>query len=383
MLGELANDFVVEKKDFSLQIDDTAKNVDFVFVDKESNQKYVVECKKGTSLKSFLNTTLFRSYAQIMAYARELNVEPLLIYSPDLITEEEIKKILHKVEIYTPDLNVMILDNDKIVGRYLGGKKEMNFQLDNETKVVHQRQSMGNKAGSTKELRFSDKELWMFKCWFYSRENSHERWDNNFGTIENGNQLHEKSGVSLSECYRWVNVMQEEGYMRDEGHGKKNLIRLREYLKRWNEKYRINENKGKTNLFFPRKVKEKTWNFLKNKINGLPDKKKKDYILTGFRGAAVYGYKFTNVEKIHLYRSHDNPQRLADELGLFEAENEDEGSVMSYKPKFDKAVLDGACLRNNVYIVDPLQLYLDCYHLPKRGLEQAEAIWDNMLSHKE
>ena len=93
--------------------------------------------------------------------------------------------------------------------------------------------------------------------------------------------------------------------------------------------------------------------------------------------------KFTNVETIHLFRTHDNPQRLADELGLFESEDDDKADVVSFKPRFEKAVLDGACRRNDVCVVDPLQLYLDCYHLPRKGMEQAEVICDNLLTQEE
>lgn len=376
-MSALEERFHIENMEIEVSLEGISRQADCIARDRQTNKRYVVEIKTGTSVDSFLQTTLYRSFVQLRAMAREKDAKPMLVYVPDAISEKEVDRITSRVQAFTPELSLVILDADRneIIFSLLNGKKDSkNFEswVDSEEEKF-----IGEESNP---LRFSDKELWLFKCWFYSRSGFQKLWDHQFESVENGNQLSDVSGVSLSECYRWVNAMEKQGYLREEGHGKKTFSRFREYLERWNERYRIRDNKAFSTMVIPElKGNEDALEFLTEKLKALPEQKRRDYVLTGMRGASLYGKQFVNISNLHLYRSHDNPQRMNNELGLYKSEESVEVEIVTFKPKFEKSVFEAANKRNGLFVVDPLQLYLDCYHVKKRGLEQAEIIRDEML----
>jgi len=49
------------------------------------------------------------------------------------------------------------------------------------------------------------------------------------------------------------------------------------------------------------------------------------------------------------------------------------------RPKYPELIIRGASWRDNIWIVDILQAYLDVRLSPARGMEQAEAIYMSLL----
>lgn len=55
-------------------------------------------------------------------------------------------------------------------------------------------------------------------------------------------------------------------------------------------------------------------------------------------------------------------------------------NIILMKPKYKKSVFYQSRMIQGLNVVSDLQLYLDLYHYPKRGREQAEKIYDLKLA---
>ena len=99
-----------------------------------------------------------------------------------------------------------------------------------------------------------------------------------------------------------------------------------------------------------------------------------DYALTGFSGAARYAPK-VRYQQIAAYVSGDM-DIIAKKLDLKEVSS---GANVSLIAPIDKGILYGVRQIDEVWIVSPLQLYLDLSVMKNRGEEAAKAILDEVI----
>ena len=71
---------------------------------------------------------------------------------------------------------------------------------------------------------------------------------------------------------------------------------------------------------------------------------------------------------------------VANSIGVVPAETLNDADVFLVEPKYPKSVFGGRVIREGIPICDILQCYLDLYNLPDRGREQADFVFENILS---
>ena len=89
----------------------------------------------------------------------------------------------------------------------------------------------------------------------------------------------------------------------------------------------------------------------------------------------VYDYSAFNV--VHIYLQNEEVISKFEKLNLKRVENGE--NLVFLIPYYKNSVFYGRQNINNLWVVSDLQLYLDLYHYPLRGREQAEKIYDHKL----
>jgi hypothetical protein len=91
------------------------------------------------------------------------------------------------------------------------------------------------------------------------------------------------------------------------------------------------------------------------------------------------GIKHSSARSIHLYLL-GNVANVANPLGLIPAESPSEVNLFLVEPKYPRSVFGGRVIKGGIPVCDILQCYLDLYNLPDRGREQADFVFENILS---
>lgn len=103
------------------------------------------------------------------------------------------------------------------------------------------------------------------------------------------------------------------------------------------------------------------------------------YVL-GFHAGANLVDAYSVYNEVHLYiENRSSINRLVEKLKLREAE--EGANIVFLLPYYKHSVFYGKQRIRNVWVVSDLQLYLDLYNYPIRGLEQAEHLYEKRLRH--
>lgn len=364
-------------------LDDLSGNLQLDILAGKEDQTYVVEVKSASNLNSFLNTTFYRAIAQVRAAEKRRDWRPLVVLILQDAVGEKIRKVKERFDLYAPDVDwICVGPEEHQVYSSLQCTENLDEQLREEggvTETAVSQKKPEEEQSSTPSLRFSDLELWMFKVLYFSRYPPEKGWNKEGDLIENGNQLSNRAEVSLPTVYNWFQALEEEGYLKRIKRKTLQFRKLGGYLQLWSGRYRFRDNRSRMHLQFVKRT-ENPFQNLVSRIKELSDEEKSRYVLTGHAGARQYGVSVTPAKHLQFFRFSDHLERLRADLDLIPAESGEQGTVVSYRPRFEEAVYRGIQKLDQVPVVDPLQLYLDCYYLKERGREQAEAIKQELLS---
>jgi hypothetical protein len=89
--------------------------------------------------------------------------------------------------------------------------------------------------------------------------------------------------------------------------------------------------------------------------------------------------KHSSARSIHIY-FWGNVADVANPLSLIPAESPSEANLFLVEPKYPRSVFGGRVIRGSIPICDILQFYLDLYNLPDRGREQADFVFETILT---
>ena len=106
-----------------------------------------------------------------------------------------------------------------------------------------------------------------------------------------------------------------------------------------------------------------------------------NYLITGHFAARLYNISISNADTLHIYSFTNDIKKIEDDLGLVES-NDDTG-ITIIEPKFKDSIKRAQSIMEKKYIVDLIQLYLDCKSLKDRGFEQSEEIKNILLNNYE
>ncbi len=356
-----------EMTDRDTEISSPPGGVEVDYIVQRNGQRYVVEAKQASNPDSFLNTTFFRAWTHVNACARLLDDhQPLIVVECQEPLGSRLDRFVSLFDRYAPECSWIAVEHLRPL-RYRiheDGEVEEEIRPGEDLNV-----EMSVEKEESKSLRFSDLELWMFKNMLFSQFPPEKGEDAFPDSIPNGNQLSEKAKVSLPTVYDWLSAMEDRLFLKRKPRMSMRLVNVEEYLNEWTMHYRLNENSGRLELQFIRTTDHPV-KHLQEVFNNsdIPS----NFAFTGHAGARIYDLSYSTAEEIHLFRFQNQLDVLKEDLGLIPVkENDVEPDVISYQPRFSEAVQRGVVRMDGVPVVDPLQLYLDCYHLSERGQEQA------------
>jgi hypothetical protein len=108
------------------------------------------------------------------------------------------------------------------------------------------------------------------------------------------------------------------------------------------------------------------------------EQKPLSYALSGHQACRVYRLRHSDARSIHVYVAGD-PAAALQTLRLVPSSNP-AARICLLRPKHARSVFGGVTLLDGIQVCDHLQVYLDLYHLPDRGREQAEFLRERALA---
>ncbi|MCK5223995.1 hypothetical protein KAR04_04435 [Candidatus Calescamantes bacterium] len=331
---------------------------------KIDNKLYTVEVKSSRNVSNIITTIFYRVIAQLNVISRETGAKPLVIFIVDRIEKTGLIRALDRMfEKYTADFSWMIINRSGGFAYRLndGGR----LQYNDLTSVS----SLFDEVSVS--LAFSDLELWMFKVLFYS--NYLKRFPNEIlgdDGIRNAFQLSKLASVAPRTANKWVNSMKKLGFLHMSSDGKLRFARLERYLERWSGRYNINDNLILRNLTYfgsNDNGRQELAERIKN-VSG-PES---EYMITGHYAAKLYNMSISNANSLHFYYFGDDIRMIEDDLELIETDRSTGITVIH--SKFRYAVKRAREIVPSPYLVDIIQLFLDCRDLKDRGYAQSEEI---------
>lgn len=181
--------------------------------------------------------------------------------------------------------------------------------------------------------------------------------------------LSEKSQVSLGYAHRIVEKLIEKKFLERNNDYKLILVDKSRLLDIWRDNYTF-----KNNTIYSYYTFEKNKDTLFNKIKKASQYIKSSYALTLHSGASFIA-PYVRYTDVHLYIK-SNMDQWVQVLDLRPVESG--ANIYLIKP-YDQGVIQNLQTIKGNSIVSNIQLYLDLYHYPKRGKEQAEKIREEKI----
>jgi hypothetical protein len=230
-----------------------------------------------------------------------------------------------------------------------------------------------------KQLSFSDLDQWLLKVFLLGRHGiPADYWGGPQGSVENAFQLSKLAGVSPPIANSWVKAMESSGYLRRIGRKKLIPVRPNALIEEWRGQYRFGDNRILPyRSVYPISEADQYLDDLLEKMKSFD--KSISLAISGHQACRLLGIKHSSARSIHIY-FWGNVANVANPLGLIPAESPSEANLFLVEPKYPRSVFGGRVIREGIPVCDILQCYLDLYNLPDRGREQADFVFENILS---
>ncbi len=179
--------------------------------------------------------------------------------------------------------------------------------------------------------------------------------------------------VNLDAGYvsRMFKELERQNYLiRKNGKGK--LQHKNELLSDWANFYDYKENKGEKYSYLSQGPSE-----ILNILKDIRISKEIEYALS-FQAGAFLVSPYAVYNDVHIYVSNKKSfEFFVDKLNLRPVE--EGGNICIFHPYYKHSVFYNKQKIQNLWVVSDLQLYLDLYKYPHRGLEQAEHLYEKRL----
>lgn len=181
--------------------------------------------------------------------------------------------------------------------------------------------------------------------------------------------LSKETGVSLGLVHRVVNALTEMGYV-DKSRGAILLVRAGDLLDFWAERYKLDGDRDHTYYSFRR-----SFSAFAADLEGLAQRSGFVYAFTRHAGASLVA-PFVRFTDVHFYYSGDM-ETVTRGLDLRPVEM---GGAIHVLTPYDAGVFYKAQRVGGASVVCNTQLYLDLFHYPARGREQAQFLRQQTMS---
>jgi hypothetical protein len=173
--------------------------------------------------------------------------------------------------------------------------------------------------------------------------------------------------------------MESSGYLKRVGRRDMIILRPKAMLEEWVGRYRFSDNR-----FYPYRSMfpiSDSDAFFEEILKSIKKYKKElgSLAVAAHQACKLYRIKHSSARSIHIYFL-GNVLRIAELLNIVPSEEEKEADLFLVEPKYPRAVFGGVLAKKGIPVCDILQCYLDLFHLPDRGREQAELIYEDIIS---
>ncbi len=260
-------------------------------------------------------------------------------------------------------LNWMIVSPDgRAVIRLFG--KDLEYEL--EQKLVSRAEA---KAEPSRYSLFSERNQWLFKCLLLPGIHP-SYWGGPPDKARSVVDLAEKTGIPQPSVSVFLQQAEAAGYVKRDGRSFR-VIRHQELLEEWSFAAKFNPPESMyVRPIFGQSFEE--WSREHPAHQNDPC-----YVAGSHLACHVMGLGRSNNPEKLLYVQNPFAEEM-DRLDLVPDSSESPWGKL-IRPKYPELILRGAVWRENIWIVDILQAYLDVRLSPARGMEQAEAIYMSKL----
>jgi len=379
--------FRVREPEVRLPIEGVSRGLQLDFFMSRGNRIFGVKVKFARKLAEWLFHWMAHPILVLQAAQRLKGWEPLLAIYVDSIEQRIVQRFKGQIALYAPDLWWLVADaqgglvahlpsgNEEVIGGSRGRKGGLASPSDSESLSRSLLISPRSSYASAK-LSFGDLDQWLLKVLFFARSKA-AGWGGPRGPIRNLAQLAKLASVSPPLVYRWAAAMERSGYLMKRMGRVPILENLNALLGEWRGRYRVSDNNPMPcSPVFGERMDERFDEKFLDGLRHLPGNAPL-CALTGHLACRLYSLKHSEARSIHLYFSGE-PSALMEALQL--VPSADPGApIVLLRPRHPRSVFGGILSLDGVSVCDIFQVYLDLYHLPDRGREQADFVNERML----
>jgi hypothetical protein len=372
--------FLLEKKKFSFGESNFKSQVDFVL--RRGKRKYAVEVKHSRKIQLALSHLLPRGILLLQAAKRIGNYIPIVAVVVEKLDQRDIRRMGDFIRHFAPEVGWLFIDEY--------GEGTFKDPDEDEYKVLSQLnrrplmphgpfESESPVSYHQKQLSFSDLDQWLLKVFLLGRPGiPADYWGGPQGSVENAFQLSKLAEVSPPVANSWVNAMESTGYLRRIGRKKLIPLRPNALIEEWRGQYRFGDNRILPyRSVYPVSDADQYVDDVLKKVRSCNESI--PLAISGHQACRLLEIKHSSARSIHIY-FWGNVANVANSFGVVPAETINEANLFLVEPKYPRSVFGGRVIRGGIPICDILQCYLDLYNLPDRGREQADFVFENILS---
>jgi hypothetical protein len=339
-------------------------------------RSFAVEVKVARELADWVFHWMARPILALQAAHRLKGWEPVLAIYVDSFDPRIVRRLKSQFALYAPNLWWLVADaHGHLVAHLPGGDEEEMRDLPGRERSSSLAASRGLGYASAR-LSFGDLDQWLLKVLLFARPQV-TGWGGPRGPIRNLAQLAKLAAVSPPLVYRWAAAMERSGYLVKRMGRVPVFANLDALLGEWRGRYRLTDNHSiPCSPVFGEHMDESFRNEFLNRLRRLPDSAP-PCALTGHLACGPYRLKHSDARSIQLYYSGE-PSDLMDTLQVVASDNPG-APIVLLQPRHRRSVFGGVSRVDDVPVCDILQVYLDLYHLPDRGREQADFVYERIL----
>lgn len=352
---------------------DIKTRIDFIF--SMNNEKYAVEVRFSKDIRWILTNLLPKTIVRLQAVKRLKGIHPIAAMVVDRIEENDVQRFAGYMSFYAPDMGWLLLDRaERRALKYPGKRNHRSFNMQ-PTKELAVDDKL--EIAPYTSLFFSDLYQWSMKVLLFSdTEADFKFWGGPGGAVRNAFYLSKLAGVSAPMANSLVGKLESDGYIKRKGRKRLIFLRPEALVEEWSGRYRLSDNSiFPFRLRYPVSDPEELTSDVFNNIRLNAG----HIAVTAHQACRVYGIKHSSAASIHIY-IRDSVDAVAHSLKLVPMERMDEADVFLVQPRYPASIFNGAQTISGIPVCDILQCYLDLFHLPDRGRQQADYIYDTVLS---
>lgn len=321
---------------------------------------YAVEVKAGVEGRGDRLVPLFAQAVLQSVRGARRNEKPLAVVAAPKINQHAADQVLKFAEQYAPDAAAGVIDFEGL--RLFRGP-----QLEALNAEAKQLSSKAPKSPRLSGHLFSDLNQWMLKV-LLAPGIPEALLSAPRGQFRNASQLARAANVSVMSAFRFVQRLQDEGYLSESGPYL-NLVRREDLFRRWQASA-------------VRSIKEAPMKYLFKGDSRAQLRK----VVAGGRAclalfAAADALKLGFVEGVppYVYVEHIRPSSLSAWKNLRHCESGEGPDLILRQAPASQSVFRGLVHPNGVAVCDVLQIWADVASHPSRGREQADLIRRRVL----